>query len=364
MLVHSRKTLTYIFSSVLCALCFAQITFAVPPPDFLFNLGGQVFYLFSFLAIFVSASFSVIYQFLRVKYHALKAHPWLPVIGVFLIFLASFSGFLAYENIQSKKAYQEWLVASEAHAQQKVQSTPKVKPEENVLDVLKEEAPSQPPESLPISITNEAFQAVLDGGTQNYVVLDAREDLEAEYGRFPGSIHIRYADLLAHKIDQLPKNDPIYVLCWSGMRGKIVAELLRSYGFTAIYLEDGSDGWVNDFHGLWEGEIKFSATYPDSKYGVTYGTDEVRAHVSDGVILVDAREPENIANQLPGSYLMPLMLTPSEELETMYSSIPANSKVVTVCDEYINCFIAKIVGVELEKRGHIFLGRYNRPWEY
>lgn len=361
MLVYSRKTLTYIFNSLLCALCFAQITFAVPPPDFLFNLGGQVVYLFSFLAIFVSASFSVVYQFLRVKYHALKAHPWLPVIGIFLIFLTSFSGFLAYENIQSKKAYQEWLVASEAHAQQKVQSTPKTRPEENVLE---EETPSHLPENLPLSITNEEFQAVLDSGTQNYIVLDAREDLEAEYGHFPGSIHIRYADLLAHKTGQLSKNAPIYVLCWSGMRGKVVTELLRSYGFTAIYLEDGSDGWVNDFHGLWEGEIKFSATYPDNKYGVTFDTNQTRAQTSDGVILVDVREPEKTVNSLAGSYLMPLMLTPSEDLEAMYAKIPADSKVITVCDEYINCFMAKIVGVELEKRGHTFLGRYNRPWEY
>jgi len=34
-----------------------------------------------------------------------------------------------------------------------------------------------------------------------------------------------------------------------------------------------------------------------------------------------------------------------------------------VCDSFVNCFDAVLTGTELERRGHIFLGRYNSPWE-
>jgi len=52
------------------------------------------------------------------------------------------------------------------------------------------------------------------------------------------------------------------------------------------------------------------------------------------------------------------------EIEKTFGQVPANSQVITVCDAYVNCFDAKITGVELERRGHQFLGRYNKPWEY
>ena len=36
-----------------------------------------------------------------------------------------------------------------------------------------------------------------------------------------------------------------------------------------------------------------------------------------------------------------------------------NSKIITVCDNYVNCFYAKVVWIELEKRGFEFEGRYS-----
>jgi hypothetical protein len=47
-----------------------------------------------------------------------------------------------------------------------------------------------------------------------------------------------------------------------------------------------------------------------------------------------------------------------------FAQVAPGSRVITVCDGYVNCFDAKITGVELEQRGHTFLGRYNKPWEY
>ncbi len=350
---------------VLCGvLGFAQLALAVPPPDFLMSVGSQVAYIFSFVAVLFSAALSMGYQFLRLKYQALKLRPWMLFLLLLVLFGAIFTGWFFYQKQKEEKALEDWLQESQVHAEvetpvveESVRPDPKVHPEPE-LSFLELN------ENAPLSISNEAFQDVLESGKDDFIVLDARENLENEYGHFPGSIHIRYADLKAGKIDALPTDKTIYVLCWSGMRGSEVTQLLRSYGLTATYLEGGADSWVEDFGGLWEGEIKFSASYPDKDYAITFTTEETRQKMAEGVILVDAREQAKQNLAYFGAIPMPIMDTPSEDLEAMYAQLPASSTVITVCDEYVNCFMAKLVGVELQRRGHVFLGRTNRPWEF
>ncbi|MFH0854839.1 MAG: rhodanese-like domain-containing protein [bacterium] len=219
-------------------------------------------------------------------------------------------------------------------------------------------------ENASILVTNQDFKNITDKQQSNYIVLDAREDIEYENGYFPGSLHIRFADLKAGRWIELPKDKPVYVICWSGIRGKEVAEFLRTKKIVSSYLENGANGWVK-FGGKWIGEIKFGGKYTDPKYQIVFSTDDVKKKVEEGVILVDTREPYKFnQSHIAGSVNIPIMYTPTINLEKTFSQVPANNKVITVCDGYVNCFDAKITGVELERRGHQFLGRYNKPWEY
>lgn len=214
-----------------------------------------------------------------------------------------------------------------------------------------------------ISISNEDFQNVISGNN-DYFVLDARENLEYENGYFPGSNHIRFADLLAGKWIELPTDKQVYVFCWSGIRGKEVAEFLRTKNIVASYLEEGANGWV-DWGGTWVGNIDFSQTYSEERYKLLLTTEQVKNYVNEGVVLVDSREPSKFAtDQILGSYSIPILYTPTDQIDEVFGQIPPNSTVITVCDGYVNCFDAKITAVELESRGHTFLGRYNVPWEY
>lgn len=350
---------------IVSLMAFPSRSLAVPPPDFLFSIGSQIAYVFSFVAILVSASFGVICQYLQVKYHAFKPHPVRFFLVLLLISILSIGGAYWYNTHQQEVEYMNWLEESEANAIEVEEVEPVEEPE-----VVLEE-PEEPVSDFwelnkdtALSISNNDFEALLSSGRSDYLVLDARENLEYGYGRFPGSTHLRYADIKAGLMEDLPEDKFIYVLCWSGIRGEETAELLRDQGFVAIYLEEGADGWVSDYGGIWEGTIKFSSVYPDSDYAITYNTDQTRQKVSEGVILVDVREPEKIAASTIDSYDMPIMYTITDELEAMYAQIPPGSRVITICDEYTNCFMAKIVGVELAIRGATFLGRYNKPWEY
>lgn len=360
MRLGKNKFIAFLPLLIVGLIAFPSKSLAVPPPDFLFSIGSQIAYVFSFVAIVVSAGFGVIYQYLQVKYHAFKPHPVRFFLALLLISVLSIGAAYWYNTHQQEVEYMNWLEESEANAIEieEPEEEPEVVLEEPVSDFwdLNKDAA--------LSISNTDFQALLNSGRSDYLVLDARENLEHGYGRFPGSTHLRYADIKVGLTDDLPEEKFIYVLCWSGIRGEETAELLRDQGFVAIYLEEGADGWVTDFGGTWEGTIKFSSVYPDSDYAITYDTEQTRQKVSEGVILVDAREPEKIAASTIDSYDMPIMYTITDELEAMYAQIPPGSRVITICDEYTNCFMAKIVGVELAIRGSEFLGRYNKPWEY
>lgn len=215
-----------------------------------------------------------------------------------------------------------------------------------------------------IVISNKDLDKTVKSNLDNYIILDARENIEVENGYFPNSTHIRFADLKAGKWIELPSDKFVYVYCWSGIRGKEVAEFLRTKKIVASSFEEGANGWFN-FEGDWIGNIKFGEKYTDKRYSIVFSTDEVKKYVSEGVSLVDARQPYKYEkSHIAGSFNIATMYIPSLDYEKSFSQVPANSKVITICDDYVNCFDAKVTGVELERRGYQFLGRYNKPWEY
>lgn len=216
---------------------------------------------------------------------------------------------------------------------------------------------------LPMAITNEEFQQEIDSGTPLFV-LDAREDEEYEIGYFEGSTHIRFADLVAGEWIKLPGDEVIYVFCWSGMRGEEVAKFLREKHIVARYVKTGADGWVT-FGGDWVGGIKFLSKYTEDRYTRLFSYNEIKEKMAKGVMIVDSR----IANKydawhIPGSVNIPTTYTPTSDMPAVMAQIQKDTTVITVCDDFISCFDAKITGVKLEKLGHEFLGRYNKPWEY
>ncbi len=210
-----------------------------------------------------------------------------------------------------------------------------------------------------ISISNNELQKLLSSEeTANVIILDAREDIEYENGRFPDSTHIRIADLKAGKWLDLDAEKTVIVLCWSGIRGKEVAEFLRSKELDARYVEDGAQGWVES-GGRWEGGISIKEAYPQKQYSRLLACNEMRDEMKKNAFIVDSRERERYAKfHIPGSISIAMLSTPSSELEEAFAQIPQGSRVVTVCDGYVNCFDARVVGIESEKRGLTFLGRF------
>ena len=73
-------------------------------------------------------------------------------------------------------------------------------------------------------------------------VLDVREPEEWEAGHIEGAVHIPLADLPA-RIDELPADEELVVVCRSGSRSSRAAAWLNRNGFDALNLDGGMQAW-------------------------------------------------------------------------------------------------------------------------
>ncbi len=345
---------------------------AVPPPDFLFAVGSQMGVFFSVLLIFFSGAVGFIRTLARGAFARIR-HPrtfWvllsLTVVG------ASLALAWMLEHQRQARLAQEWLSETQppdVQAERVASVTGTVSSSqgssvksEGFGSAASSRIALVPPAGTPISVGNAELSALLQTGQA--FVLDAREDEEWEVGRLPGAMHVRFADLVAGAWQDLPRERTVYVLCWSGIRGKEVAEFLRQQGVEVRYLEKGALGWVEEGR-AWEGKIRFRDVHTEEEFRIVYDTDHMRQYVAEGVFVIDSRPASKYARKhLPGSLNIPLIYTPSSQNGPLLDHVPAGSRVITVCDDYVNCFDATVMGLKLQQRGHTFLGRYNKPWEW
>jgi rhodanese-related sulfurtransferase len=81
-----------------------------------------------------------------------------------------------------------------------------------------------------------------EGGSP--ALLDVREPWEIEICRLPDSVNIPLA-LLPGRLDALPRDNLLVVLCHHGMRSRQAAQWLRANGVAnAVNLTGGIDAWA------------------------------------------------------------------------------------------------------------------------
>lgn len=81
---------------------------------------------------------------------------------------------------------------------------------------------------------HEIDQIVAGGG----LLVDVREPMEREFGFIEGSINIPLNDL-RNKLEELPKDQTIYVSCQVGLRGYLASRILKNNGFKVKNVDGG-----------------------------------------------------------------------------------------------------------------------------
>lgn len=74
-------------------------------------------------------------------------------------------------------------------------------------------------------------------------VIDVREDDELAEARVPGVHHIPLAEV-AERIDEVPRDRTVFVICATGGRSAKAAAHYRTVGIDAVNVAGGTRGWV------------------------------------------------------------------------------------------------------------------------
>lgn len=75
-------------------------------------------------------------------------------------------------------------------------------------------------------------------GGREFILLDVREPHELDAANLPGALHVPLRDI-PNRLNELDPGAEIAVLCHHGGRSEVVADFLRSRGFTGARNVDG-----------------------------------------------------------------------------------------------------------------------------
>ena len=97
-----------------------------------------------------------------------------------------------------------------------------------------------PPPPVVPEIDVDQLDAARGGGAP---VIDVRQPDEFEDVHATGAILIPLGDV-PDRIDEIPRDQTVYVICRSGARSRRAAEYLVSQGYDAVNVAGGTLAWV------------------------------------------------------------------------------------------------------------------------
>ena len=108
----------------------------------------------------------------------------------------------------------------------------------------------------------EVYEKVVVQADQNYFVVDVRATADFAKGNIEGSVNIPYATAADPKrIENLPKDKTIIVVCYSGHTANQTVALWNMLGYDAIPMLNGMGGWLTNAE-LGTPLLKASFNYP------------------------------------------------------------------------------------------------------
>ena len=92
---------------------------------------------------------------------------------------------------------------------------------------------SRPAASTDAVFKNVSVTDLKNASEPDKIILDVRRQDEYDAGHVEGVVLIPVQEL-ADRLDELPKDKPLYVICRSGNRSMIASEILEKAGFKDI----------------------------------------------------------------------------------------------------------------------------------
>jgi len=340
-------------SLILIIFCLFPSDFvrAIPPPDLIFS-ATQVF--FATAGLFLS-SILIWWLHLKVWINSTKHKKKYLTLGI--IILVALSLFLFTKTPYVQNLYWQTIVDQELleiwAEYEKIYSAAS---EINAFNAS--ESVRRP------GITWEEFKTL--AGNQDYLVLDIRDDYGYEAGHVPGSLHMRFGDLIRGRwLELLPyKNKPIFLICYVGVTGSLVTNFLSQQGFTNLHRPQG--GIIMEVK-LRE-KIPFVGTLiAPGVQGQTHliKEEEITEEELRNLNLIDMRAPgRHSSSIIIKDTTLPIHqqhfreFMTRNEINTFLASLSPDRTYTPLCDSELSCYQGELLYEDLKRRNISVPGVY------
>jgi rifampicin phosphotransferase len=283
-------------------------------------------------------------------------------VGLLLLFFASLTA-NAYQYIVGRTNLQARLEATLAR--------PTPTADGKTLDPTLKEVSYQEQLRSPQGISTEEVEGLLkakqNGTREDVMFLDIREKAETEMGGLPTSRAIRFPDLPKSDVDFTGKMT--ILICHNGNRSYETCANLHAKGIDCRFMVGGLEKWLVEGRSLTGLKARtledLRAVSPYRNQAVLLDTPDVHKLVDEeGTIFVDVRYPGEFAmSHLPNAINLPIRPTPTNTLAVLIGQLP-HKPIIAPCYDRRSCFFSEILGLELDRAGYDYRGKYTLPWEY
>jgi rhodanese-related sulfurtransferase/membrane protein insertase Oxa1/YidC/SpoIIIJ/phosphohistidine swiveling domain-containing protein len=268
-----------------------------------------------------------------------------------------------------------WQYVTDTNArQQRLEATltrPMPKSGDAALDPALKEVSYAEQQRSPRGISTDEMEKLLEararGDRQDTILLDIRETAETEMGTMPGAKTIRFPDVKSSGIDFAGKTAIAY--CHNGNRGYETCQALAAMGIDCRFLIGGLEKWLVEkrpLTGLKARTLSDLRAVPAHRnQSVLLDTAQVRKLLEkDDAVFVDTRYPgEFMSDHLPNAINLPIRSVPTAEFKTRLAQLP-KQPIIVPCYDRRSCFFGEVLGLEFERAGYDYRGRYTTPWEF
>ncbi len=344
---------------------------AIPPPDALISIWQSALQMLGVASIFMAGVYFSLKQFFSVYFTGWHRSTFiLAGLGLTVPFVLWF----AYDNIEKSTGFVPPITMESISIEETIARDPDEDVREWKLKTFKEmqqeaeyarslkNLPKLSYKILP-SFTPQALYKEMEKDRSKFYLLDVREAYEQSKFYMSHDSSARYGDLL-HGIvtpelaKALPKDKQIVVLCHSGLRGYITANLLANLGYKNIaFLQGGLRNW-NQQNLPITGDEEYSSD-PVSK--PIYTDSMVKEAKKNLKVNIEAGEIE--PSEIPDVIHLPFETATTEDVQNIIEQ-SKTKPIIIICSSFIACFHSNSFNYLVEKSGGKVVGIHDTTDEF
>lgn len=315
---------------------------AIPPPDLIISTAQAVLTTFGLIVG------SIIILWKQLKDYAASLGPKRIIFYVFILVFPSSLIYISSNIATIHTLY--WRYTIDAELREVWKNYEPIYSAENEVLAREEKLTHQ------YEITWADFMKVSEG--QEYLVIDIREAYGFNAGKIPGSVHLRFGDLINGGWKTLLpyKDTPMFIVCYVGSTGAMTIDFLEKRGFSKLYQP------VNGILAAKRAEPDLPIEGNLETFGKRFiNKFATKKALDEGAITIDMRSPEHYSQNVPFTvnYRNFREFMTTTQNDKFLKSLPKDKTYLPFCDSVISCYQGEILLIDLEKAGYSINGVYD-----